>query len=515
MVERVAGKFYRSGAHFVAELRIGAINGRFSRASIGANLTCRETTVKKGIAFGLIAVIIIVLVSPGIVGGIAERIVEQNSAYTASSVNDSGITYKSESFERGWFTSHSVDRITIADPAAVAELIDALGLDDADELPSVVISTRLDHGLLPLTSLGRDGGSLAPALARTVSTVSIEGSNGERIEIPNDVFGHIGLGGTYYSRYVLQGGSTNLKDAIAAFEQGAGRLGIDAELPDDLNDPQMLQKAEGMTLSWGSVEINAALEPDSGRAIVSGKGDGWSIESDEGFVRMGNFDFDTDQTPNEYGIGIGDFDFDIDSVDVREGGSPPATFGPISIEGSTSANGDRVSGDTQLHFAASEFPGLGSGSVTIDVSVTDIDAQSMKRLTDTLNAMDDDVSEQEMFAMIESDLKTVLSSGFGLEFKQLDVEIPQGKISSAISLSLPETDATTFTWAGILQAMSGNASMSIPSELMDMALAMNPQAQMVVGMGFLQKNGDVYEMVALYEKGLLTVNGAPIPLPMP
>lgn len=470
--------------------------------------------MKKGIVFGLLALAVILLVSPGVVGRMAENIVEQNSAHTASSVSNSGVTYASESFERGWFTSHSVDRLTITDPAAVAELIDALSLDSADELPSVVISTRLDHGLVPLTSLGRAGGSLAPALARTVSSVSIEGTNGERIEVPNDVFGHIGLGGTFYSQYLLEGGSIDLKDAIMAFEDGAARLGLTVELPDELDDLDAMQSELGMTLQWGDIEIDSALEPDNGRAIVSGRGDGWSVESNDGSVRVGAFDFDTDQTPNAYGIGTGTFNFDIESVEVREG-STPMTFGPISIEGSSSANGDRVSGDTQLYFAASEIPGVGSGSVTMDISLTDVDAQSMKSITDKLNTMDDDISEQEIYAILEPDLKTVLSSGFGLDFKQLDIEIPQGKIASAISLSVPETDASTFSWAGVLQAMSGSANVSIPSELMDMALAMNPQAQMVVGMGFLQKNGDVYEMEALYEKGLLTVNGAPIPVPMP
>jgi hypothetical protein len=33
-------------------------------------------------------------------------------------------------------------------------------------------------------------------------------------------------------------------------------------------------------------------------------------------------------------------------------------------------------------------------------------------------------------------------------------------------------------------------------------------------MGFLQKNGDVYELAAKYKKGLLTVNGAPMPIPL-
>lgn len=471
--------------------------------------------MRKGIVFGLLALAVIVLVSPGVVGRMAERIVEKNNEWTAINTSGSGVSYESESFERGWFVSNSVDRVGITDPTVQAQLVDALGLTSAEELPTLVIRTRLDHGLVPFTSLSREGGSLGPALSRTVSTVSIEGRNGERIDIPNEIYGHISLGGTFSTKMLFEGGSTNAREAIKAFEDGATRLGLGAELPDELNDPEALAKAETMTISWGEIEIDAALEPDSGRAQVSGNSDGWSMESEDGFVRVGAFDFASDQTPNEFGIGIGDFEFAIDTVEVREGVSPAATFGPIKMEGSTSSNGKRVSGDTQLYFAASEFPGVGSGSVTMDVAVTDIDAVPLKRITDQLNTMDDEISEAEMFAILEPDLRTVLSSGFGLDFRQFDIELPQGKISSKISLALPETDAAAFSWAGILQAMSGSANMSVPSGMVDMALAMNPQAQMVVGMGFLQKNGDIYEMEALYEKGLLTVNGAPIPVPMP
>jgi hypothetical protein len=37
---------------------------------------------------------------------------------------------------------------------------------------------------------------------------------------------------------------------------------------------------------------------------------------------------------------------------------------------------------------------------------------------------------------------------------------------------------------------------------------------MAIGAGYLVKRGDVYELDAELKKGLLTVNGAPIPLPL-
>ena len=50
---------------------------------------------------------------------------------------------------------------------------------------------------------------------------------------------------------------------------------------------------------------------------------------------------------------------------------------------------------------------------------------------------------------------------------------------------------------------------------MDFIIGMNPQAGAIVGMGYLKQNGDVYEMDAAYKKGLLTINGAPMPIPLP
>ena len=54
-----------------------------------------------------------------------------------------------------------------------------------------------------------------------------------------------------------------------------------------------------------------------------------------------------------------------------------------------------------------------------------------------------------------------------------------------------------------------------PADLVDLATMMGPKAGAAVAMGFLKQNGDVYEMDAAYRKGLLTINGAPLAIPLP
>ena len=47
-----------------------------------------------------------------------------------------------------------------------------------------------------------------------------------------------------------------------------------------------------------------------------------------------------------------------------------------------------------------------------------------------------------------------------------------------------------------------------------MAETMSPDVRMLVAMGILKKDEDYYEMRAEYAKGLITVNGAPMPIPL-
>ena len=63
--------------------------------------------------------------------------------------------------------------------------------------------------------------------------------------------------------------------------------------------------------------------------------------------------------------------------------------------------------------------------------------------------------------------------------------------------------------------MEASADLTIPSGLYEMMVAMNPQVNAAVAMGILRADGDNYVMEAQYKQGLLTVNGAPMPIPIP
>jgi hypothetical protein len=79
---------------------------------------------------------------------------------------------------------------------------------------------------------------------------------------------------------------------------------------------------------------------------------------------------------------------------------------------------------------------------------------------------------------------------------------------------IPESDRATFEWTSLLLGSVASVGIKVPEAIIQFATSTDPQVGAIIGMGYLKKEGDVYIMDADFKKGLLTVNGAPIPIPM-
>src|SRR5690606_6162315 len=113
-----------------------------------------------------------------------------------------------ETFDRGWFTAEGRHRIELKHGDLRSSLLRFTGGDATDEIPALIVDTRIDHGLVPFTSMTRKSGSLAPALASTVSTMQLVLVDGEGeseiIDIPGTLYSQVGLTGATASRYLLE-----------------------------------------------------------------------------------------------------------------------------------------------------------------------------------------------------------------------------------------------------------------------------------------------------------------------
>ena len=436
--------------------------------------------MKKGIVALLVVLALIVLISPGIVGRLAEKSVDENLDWAARESNELVVT--SQSFDRGWFSSQGQHRIEVRDGNLRAALLTLTGSKDTGSLPALIIDTRLDHGLVPFSSLTRDGGTLKPGLGSAVSTLSIELANGESMPVPGTIYSNVSLGGELESNYVLESGNYAADDAY--FE-------------------------------WGDIDMHVASDPATGGVAFNGVVDTLAVSNATETVRLGAIEFGGDQSPSPFGFSVGDFNVVFDSMAIASPDGPGMQFGRMSINAASEVNGDRVGGRASWQLDRSNVPGFGEIGITATVAFQEIDGAALGALNKALADLPAADGAVLTLPRVQSDLQRVLAAGLRLEFEQLDILLPQGTVTAKLSVSVDATDPDDFQWTSLLLALDASADLQVPAELVDLTMTMYPQAGAVVAMGFLKQNGDVYEMEAAYKKGLLTVNGAPMAIPLP
>jgi uncharacterized protein YdgA (DUF945 family) len=431
----------------------------------------------------MITLAVIILVSPGIVGRLAEKSVEENLDFVASENDEVVIT--TESFDRGWFTSEGRHRIELRQGA-----VGAVSENDAavhDRVPALIIDTHIDHGLIPLTSMSRDSGSLKPGLASAVSTMTFDPGDGELFEIPGKIYSDVGLTGETALHFLLQAGSRSFDDEI---------------------------------LEWQGADVTVHTNPASGSISVTGGVLPWSILDERASIKFGGMTIEGRQQKSPYGLGTGTVQLEVGPVDIENSDGPGTGFNKLSFNASSEIAGDRVNATSQLGISDIRIPDFGNVDVAMDLVLNRLDALSFHKISQTLQnthrSADPESAIADLYPLIEADIQKLLTAGFEIRIDRFDVTLPSGKVTTKLRFDLPASAPTAaFSWPALLLALDASADIRLPVELFDMVQAMSPEAGALVAMGFLQKDGDFYEMRAEYTKGLLTVNGAPLPIPLP
>lgn len=433
--------------------------------------------MKKGIVALLVVLALVVLVSPGIVGRLAEKSVEDQLQWAASENEEVVVT--TQSFDRGWFSSEGVHRVALGRTGPGANLRMAMGFGPDDEGPALIISTKLDHGLIAVTSLGREEGSLAPGLGRAVSTLTLDNGRGETVELPGVVYSAVGLDGGVDSHYFLEPGSKN----------GA---------------------------SWGAADLKLMADQSSGRIVLNGGFDSLSFVDNGEAMSLGRFDLDSDMTMTQYGFSVGDLKLALASATIT---SPYSNvdMGPFTISGATTLDGGRMNSDVNMNFEMAGMPGVGDVSWDMDIRLANWDAEALGGLIAAAEQAQNNPNPDPalMFMGMQSELMDLAAAGLEFHIDRFDVSLPQGTVLTRFSATLPAVDRASFSWGSALLGLEASTDVSIPKPLFQMVSMMSPQAQQAVAMGILRDAGDNYVMEARYKQGLLTVNGAPMPIPMP
>ena len=436
--------------------------------------------MKKGVIVVLILLAVIVLVSPAIVGRLAEQSMDENLNWAARETG--GVQVSSERFTRGWFSSEGQHRIEIGE----GELLGALQTlghgTDADELPVLLINTKLDHGLIPVSSMAREKGSLAPGLGSAVSTMQLELPDGELVDLPGTIYSAVGLGGKLKSNYVLPAGSYPVDD---------------------------------VTATWGDTDITVTTDPVSGEAVFDGTVGALAFGDANDGMRLESLAFEGNQSPTPYGFATGEVTFSLADLSVRSGGVEAASIRSMSVEADTKLDKERVHADAAISMVMQQLPQFGEMSFDMNFNLVGADAEILGRIQQAVEEANTTTQDpMVLYALIEKDLLQLFASGFEMNFERFDVTLPEGTVKSRMLFSFPEEDAADFAWTSLLLGTEATLDLSIPATLVETIGQSNPQLGAAIGGGFLVRRGDAYEMKAQLKKGLATVNGAPIPIPV-
>lgn len=431
--------------------------------------------MKKSIVAGLIILALIILISPGIVGHLAEKSVDTQLEWAADENQE--VVIKAATFDRGWFSSAGQHRIEFADTVAGRTLRSQLGFTDGAASPALIIDTVLDHGLIPVSSMGREDGSLMPGLGSAESRLSIEMADGSIVALPGIVHTRVGLTGAVSSNYVVEAGSA-----------GAA--------------------------SWGKGGISVKSNASQQNLVFDADFDSLHVRDGETDVSVSGLRATGDMTQTKYGFSVGTFDLSIADMLNRSAGID-ARFDTFVVSADSKLQGERLDSRFSLDMAASGLPEVESVGFLIEGKLDGVQAESMGRVLKGLKEARAAQDPLLMLSAVEGELQTLLANGFDFALETFDVTLPEGKVSTVLDVTIKETDPATFTWASLLLGSEARADIRIPKSVLDQLAASDPNLQTAVGMGFLQLNGDAYEMAAEYRKGLLTVNGAPMPIPLP
>ena len=430
--------------------------------------------MKKGIIALLVVLALIVLILPGIVGMLAEKSVDEQIEWAKLENQDLVIT--TERFDRGWFSSAGRHRIELVSSANAPVVRDMLGVADTDSMPALIIDTELRHGPIALASLADENTSLMPGLANAVSTLSIDAGAGEMIELPGKVYSSLSLAGDLHSTYKLSAGT---KDVA----------------------------------TWGDVSIDFESLASIGDYAYDGAIESLQIDEDDGQFKLTDMSFSGDLKMSEFDFAVGDMHLSFDNLTITSGLAMPTSIGPLVFDTTSVVNDGRVDSSSELRLTVDNIPSVGRIDLDTKLAIDGVKGEALKRLIQRLQRVQGSADPAAAMSSAQTELLDILAAGADLRIERLDVTLPQGTIKSVVNIKFLESDSADFGWTSLLLALEADAQFEIPETIANMAIMLSPQAGAVEG--FLRKNGDVYELDAAYKKGLLTVNGVPLPIPIP
>lgn len=441
--------------------------------------------MKRWVVVLLVGLAVLLLISPGIVGRMTESSLEES--IELARIESPEITISTERFDRGWFTSAGRHRIELSDRSRFPELANFVDQAGYQGMPALILDSRIDHGLVPLGALGRDEGTLAPGLASMTSTVQLDPGSGELIDLPGRINSTISLSGATHADLLLEKGN---------WSDGDTRI------------------------DWKGARLKMALDGDGVMTAADGFIDAIRFSAGSRKVESNRIDLTIKQEKSDYDFMVGSMDIRSAGVSVSDEFGDQVGFASMAVSATSDIEDSKVRGNSQVDLAGILTPGLGTIDIALDLAYSGFDAESFIALYAALQEAAADGKPEDAFAAIypamDTELQQFLSAGADIQINRLNLSLPLGDILTDFHFTLPEAGpGDAFSWPGLLLKLEATINLQLPVTLFQMIEAMQPEAGAAVAMGILVLDGNQYKMKLEYAQGLATINGVPMPIPLP
>lgn len=418
----------------------------------------------------LVGLALLAFAAPGLVGYLAARQLDDNLSWFDAENDD--VEIAALDFRQGWFSSRATHRLVLHDPM----LKTLLGLTSADAAPALLIDSRLDHGLLPLSTL-------KPGLASAVSTLRFEPAFGEPIAVPGAISSHIGLLGASTVRYAAGAGERRWDDLRAA---------------------------------WQDVDLVVTASARSQTLGVAGRIAPLKLESPDGAARIASLTLDSVRDASRYRFGVGRFELRVHDLALDADASIDGRLSEFAVAIDSGLRGDTLTGTATLELRDLVSPEAGTLELDLALDFAGLDAAAVERIAAKLagHYLRPEPGDLSPAApSLQPEFESLLTSGGRVEVTQLVAATNGAAARSSASVEWPRTAAgEPLALPSILLRTEAAAELSMDVALYDRLSGRVPQLSSLLALGFLARKGDRYEMQAELDGGLLTVNGTPMPL---
>lgn len=423
--------------------------------------------------------LLVFVLAPGVTGFLVESKIEEMEGGYEQVIQKGPFRLVGSDFQRGWFSSEQTVQIDVTDPDILGLLHTLGGKTGVTDLPSLVIETTANHGVIPLASPAKGG--LKPAVAQLESTLILQYPDNSRIVLPAKVYSSLGT--SQWARLIAE--------------------------PMQIEDLE-----EGATINWGGADVSASFGKTS---TYEGVIEQTVIETPEVTMELSPVQIKGNMRQTQY-----DFD-ESDSVITTErlklsmsgpGGDAQMVVNNVDMRGGLKLAGERAVVDSYLTTGAIETPAMTIRQIDMS-SEYDLDAATLSTLISESNKLADleDADVQDTEAFFEA-MNTLMLKGGHVKMDKMNVEFDEGTMAMNVDVQLPPGSATPME---AIENGLATGTVSVPETVVEALSALSPELAggfgMATMMGFVEQKDGAYQADVRYENGILLLNGLPVPLP--